>query len=58
VGRLEERFAERVYLGVGRRLELSSTDWSRPTPVGGAVELGQAVEDAYYDVGKTKSGPG
>src|SRR5215207_9433549 len=57
MGRLEERFVERRYLVVGRRLELSPTNRPRPTPVGGAVELGEAVEDAHYEVGKTKSGP-
>ena len=25
--------------------------------IGGTVELGEAVEDVYYEVGKTKSGP-
>src|SRR5215218_7475537 len=57
MGRLEERFVERRYLVVGRRLELSPTNRPRPTPVGGAVELGEAVEDAHYEIGKTKSGP-
>src|SRR5918994_2748170 len=57
MGHIEERFVERHYLVVGRRLELSPTDRSRPTPVGGAVELGEAVEDAHYEIGKTKSGP-
>src|SRR5215213_4312479 len=57
MSRLEERFVERCYLVVGRRLELSPTDRSRPTLVGGTVELGEAVEDAHYEVGKTKSGP-
>src|SRR5215208_1899123 len=56
MGRLEERFVERRYLVVARRLELSPTDRSQPTPVGGAVEPGEAVEDAHYEVGETKSG--
>ena len=55
VGHIEERFVERLYLRVGRRLELSPTDRSRTTPVGGTVELGQAVEDINYEVGETKS---
>ena len=58
VGRLEERFVERLYLGVGRRLELFPAYSSQLLlMIGGTVELGEAVEDVYYEVGKTKSGP-
>src|SRR5215210_702020 len=58
VGRFEECFVERLYLVVGRRLELFPAYSSRLLlMIGGTVELGEAVEDVYYEVGKTKLGP-
>src|SRR5918993_1417817 len=48
VGRLEERFVERLYLVVGLRLELFPAYSSRLLLIGGTVELGEAVEDVYY----------
>ena len=57
VGRLEERLVERLYLGVGRLLELPPTDGRRLLLIGGTVELGEAVEDVHYEVGEAESGP-
>src|ERR671910_1529321 len=57
VGRLEERLVERGYLVVGRHLELFPVYNSRLLLIGCSVELGQAVEDVYYEVGETESGP-
>ncbi len=55
---LEERFVERRYLVVGRSLELFPAYNSRLLlMIGGTVELGEAVEDVYYEVGKTESSP-